>query len=239
MLAALACSTDTGLRVLIANLTAGDRTVRHRGRSAPPRRVDLGAYETRIIDEGPRTTMPERIYATYRIETPGALEEAAARCGEQSTGTFVPVPGETRALHCGTRRGWRRITPEAEVGKPPGRARARQAAAPGYRRAGSCCRSRSENMGTALPNLLATVAGNLFELSQLSGIRLETWNCRRPSPPRIRARSSGSTAPPLAGVTAGRSSARSSSRASASRPRRRPTLRDLARPGSTSSRTTS
>ncbi len=38
----------------------------------------------------------ERISATYLIETPLAVEQAAAvLAGEQSSGTFVPVPGET------------------------------------------------------------------------------------------------------------------------------------------------
>lgn len=37
--------------------------------------------------------------ATYLIETPYALEYAATiMAGEQSTGTFVSVPGETEAL---------------------------------------------------------------------------------------------------------------------------------------------
>ncbi len=41
----------------------------------------------------------ERILATYRIETPLPLEQAAAvMAGEQSTGTFVRVPGETDDL---------------------------------------------------------------------------------------------------------------------------------------------
>ena len=32
------------------------------------------------------------------------------------------------------------------------------------------------NIGPSLPNLLATVAGNLFELRYLSGLRLTTWS---------------------------------------------------------------
>ena len=41
----------------------------------------------------------ERIIATYYIETPFAAEVAAqVLAGEQSSGTFVPVPGETEAL---------------------------------------------------------------------------------------------------------------------------------------------
>ena len=41
----------------------------------------------------------ERIFATYFIETPLDVEKAAASlAGEQSSGTFVEVPGETAEL---------------------------------------------------------------------------------------------------------------------------------------------
>ena len=41
----------------------------------------------------------ERLFATYLIETPLAVENAAAvLAGEQSSGTFVAVPGETEEL---------------------------------------------------------------------------------------------------------------------------------------------
>ena len=44
----------------------------------------------------------ERVYATYLLETPLAVEQAAATlAGEQSSGTFVAVPGEISA-HLGT-----------------------------------------------------------------------------------------------------------------------------------------
>ena len=42
---------------------------------------------------------PDRIYARYFIETAFPLERAAATmAGEQSTGTFLRVPGETDKL---------------------------------------------------------------------------------------------------------------------------------------------
>ena len=41
----------------------------------------------------------ERIFATYRIQTPCEPAKAAEiLAGEQSSGTFVPVPGETEEL---------------------------------------------------------------------------------------------------------------------------------------------
>jgi ribulose-bisphosphate carboxylase large chain len=40
--------------------------------------------------------MSQRIHATYRIETAHSLETAGeAMAGEQSSGTFIDVPGET------------------------------------------------------------------------------------------------------------------------------------------------
>ena len=43
--------------------------------------------------------MTERILATYDIETPIPVAEAAAMlAGEQSSGTFVAIPGETQEL---------------------------------------------------------------------------------------------------------------------------------------------
>jgi len=41
----------------------------------------------------------DRVLATYLIETPHALEHAATViAGEQSSGTFVSIPGETSEL---------------------------------------------------------------------------------------------------------------------------------------------
>jgi len=43
--------------------------------------------------------MPEWICASYLIETPLLVEQAAAAlAGEQSSGTFVALPGETDEL---------------------------------------------------------------------------------------------------------------------------------------------
>src|SRR3990172_1746692 len=44
-------------------------------------------------------SIPEAIRATYYLEAAGSLDAAAAQlAGEQSTGTFVRVPGETEAI---------------------------------------------------------------------------------------------------------------------------------------------
>ena len=43
--------------------------------------------------------MNDRVIATYWMETPLPVEQAAeSLAGEQSTGTFVQVPGETAEL---------------------------------------------------------------------------------------------------------------------------------------------
>ncbi|AMG83121.1 ribulose 1,5-bisphosphate carboxylase [Microbacterium sp. PAMC 28756] len=115
----------------------------------------------------------DRIHAHYVIETGGSLESAAAAmAGEQSTGTFVALPGETPELHARHAATVERITPldDAVV---PSLSGAVASADSRYRRAEVELSFPLENVGTALPNLLATVAGNLFELQQLSGIRLE------------------------------------------------------------------
>ena len=57
----------------------------------------------------------DRILATYWIETPGPLEQAAqALAGEQSTGTFVRVPGETEELRRRFSARVERLTPLEE-----------------------------------------------------------------------------------------------------------------------------
>src|SRR3954454_16118491 len=61
----------------------------------------------------------ERISATYRIETPMAVEKAAATlAGEQSSGTFVEVPGETEELKQRFAARIEKITPLETVTEP-------------------------------------------------------------------------------------------------------------------------
>jgi ribulose-bisphosphate carboxylase large chain len=120
--------------------------------------------------------MSERIVASYEIETAFPLEAAAAAlAGEQSTGTFTRVPGETDALRAAHGARVERITPTGERRTPalPGAAAPESAGTdPVYRRAEVEVSWPISNMGPSLPNLLATVAGNLFELRQFSALRL-------------------------------------------------------------------
>lgn len=117
----------------------------------------------------------ERILATYWIETPWPLEKAVeVMAGEQSCGTFVRVPGETEELRARFGAQIVRITELETVDEPslPGSRAPRSGGRPRYRRAEVVLSFPLENVGPSLPNLQATVAGNLFELSQFSGLRL-------------------------------------------------------------------
>lgn len=117
----------------------------------------------------------ERILATYWIETPWPLEKAVeVMAGEQSCGTFIRVPGETEELRARYGAQVLRITPLEEVSEPslPGSRAPKSTGRPRYRRAEVVLSFPLENLGPSLPNLQATVAGNLFELSQFSGLRL-------------------------------------------------------------------
>jgi ribulose-bisphosphate carboxylase large chain len=119
----------------------------------------------------------ERVLATYLIETPHPLEHAAAViAGEQSSGTFVSVPGETSELKERFGAQVQSIEPLETVDAPslPG---SKPPRAPGarteYRRGRVVISFPFHNFGPSIPTLLGTVAGNLYELQELSGIRLE------------------------------------------------------------------
>ena len=113
----------------------------------------------------------ERLFATYRIETPLAVEKAAAvLAGEQSSGTFVAVPGETEELKQRFAARVEKITPLETVSEPslPGC----RSANGKFQRAEIVVSWSVENFGFNLPTLVSTVQGNLYELSQFSGLKL-------------------------------------------------------------------
>lgn len=112
-----------------------------------------------------------RIEADYLIETAWPLAEAAeAMAGEQSSGTFLPVPGETPELKA---RAAARVILIEDLGPVPAPSLpgAGRPEAP-HRQARVTLSWPLDNMGPSLPNLVAAVAGNLFELKQFSGLRL-------------------------------------------------------------------
>jgi hypothetical protein len=133
--------------------------------------LELGAYASRASGwRGSR--MGARIRASYLIET-GLDVQAAAEvmAGEQSSGTFVAIPGETPELRARAGARVEAIEELERVSSPslPGAAPAPDGT---YTRARVELSWPLENLGPSLPNLVATVAGNLFELRQFSGLKL-------------------------------------------------------------------
>jgi ribulose-bisphosphate carboxylase large chain len=118
----------------------------------------------------------DRIQARYWIETAFPLEDAAAiMAGEQSTGTFVRVPGETDELRERYAARIEKIVELGTVDAPSlsGSGLPKKHSGPVIRHTAEVTLSWPiENMGPSLPNLLATVAGNLFELKPFSGLKL-------------------------------------------------------------------
>jgi ribulose-bisphosphate carboxylase large chain len=120
------------------------------------------------------TTQDSRIYARYWIETAYPLAQAAATmAGEQSTGTFLRVPGETdelRELYAARVESIEEQTPALAPSLPGAGTPANW---DGIRHTAEVVLSWPlHNIGPSLPNLLATVAGNLSELKAFSGLKL-------------------------------------------------------------------
>jgi ribulose-bisphosphate carboxylase large chain len=118
----------------------------------------------------------DRIHARYWIETAFPLQQAAEiMAGEQSTGTFVRVPGETdelREAYAARVEEMRELEPAAGPSLPGAGVPKNAGAHPVYHRAEVTLSWPVANMGLSLPNVLATVAGNLFELKPFSGLKL-------------------------------------------------------------------
>lgn len=112
-----------------------------------------------------------RIRATYLIETPLELDDAAmVLAREQSSGTFVDVPGETEELLERFAARIENLTPLGKVDRPglPGS----EDCGRGFQQGKVEVSWSVENMNFNLPVLISTLQGNLFELRQFSGLRL-------------------------------------------------------------------
>jgi ribulose-bisphosphate carboxylase large chain len=113
----------------------------------------------------------EAITATYFIETPYAPEKAAAvLAGEQSSGTFVAVPGETAELKERFAARVESVEVLETVNEPaiPG-ATSKEGK---YHRAIVKVSWSIENFGYNLPVMVSTLQGNLYEITQFTGLKL-------------------------------------------------------------------
>ena len=114
----------------------------------------------------------ERIVARYYIETPLQPEAAAAiLAGEQSSGTFVAVPGETEELKARFAARVESVQHLETVDTPaiPGGAGFQKGP---FHRAAIEVSWSIENCGYNLPVLISTVQGNLYEISAFTGLKL-------------------------------------------------------------------
>jgi len=120
--------------------------------------------------------MDNPIIAKYLIETPHPVEFAAEMiAGEQSSGTFTAVPGETEELKARARArvtGIKHLEPVNAPSLPGSRSPKNHTGPLMYHRAEVSVEFPFENVGPNLPTLVATICGNLYELSELSGIKL-------------------------------------------------------------------
>ena len=119
------------------------------------------------------TKGPIRIEADYLIETAiDPMQAAEIMAGEQSSGTFRPVPAETPELKLRAAARIEQLEALEPVMTPtlPGAMQPKDKQI--WHRALVTLSWPLDNIGPSLPNLITTIAGNLFELQPLSGIRL-------------------------------------------------------------------
>jgi ribulose-bisphosphate carboxylase large chain len=113
--------------------------------------------------------------ARYFVESPQPLQEVAEIiAGEQSSGTFLELPGETAELKQRARARVTRVDPQAPALEPSLRSALveRRGHSGPFHRGEIEIAFPVDNVGANLPTLLATVAGNLYELGELTGVRL-------------------------------------------------------------------
>ena len=114
--------------------------------------------------------MTQRIVAKYWLETgDDPMRAAETIAGEQSSGTFLKLAAETPELkeRSGARVEALEILDVVDAPSLPGGMASKR-----YTRCLITLSWPLENLGPCLPTLMATVAGNLFELRQVSGLRL-------------------------------------------------------------------
>lgn len=111
------------------------------------------------------------IVVTYRIETSGSIEAMAEKiASDQSTGTFVPVPGETPELKARVAARVLAIRPLADAEYPSW-----PEAAAGHgpiRRADADIAFPLDAVGTDLSALMTIAVGGIFSIRGMTGLRV-------------------------------------------------------------------
>ena len=116
-----------------------------------------------------RNTTKDAIRLTYRIETAGSPERLAAKiASDQSTGTFVPVPGETEELKArvAARVVAVRSLPDVAIPSFPS-----DTAGP-FHRAEADIEFPLDAVGTDLAALMTITIGGVYSIRGFSGIRV-------------------------------------------------------------------
>ncbi|MET0746491.1 MAG: ribulose-bisphosphate carboxylase large subunit family protein [Microvirga sp.] len=123
-----------------------------------------------------QTLTPRRDFtARYLVESYEPIEKVAeVIAGEQSCGTFITLPGETADLKERSRARVLRTEALEDAISPslPNAFADRRGRHGPYKRGIVEVSFPIDNVGPNLPNLYATIAGNLFELGELTGLRV-------------------------------------------------------------------
>jgi 3-oxoisoapionate-4-phosphate decarboxylase len=119
--------------------------------------------------DGGKAMADDLIRLTYRIETTGSVDALAAKiASDQSTGTFVDLPGETEELKA-------RVAARVAAVRPlePGAAASFGGAEVGpFNRAEADIDFPLEAVGTDLSALLTIAIGGVYSIKQLTGVRV-------------------------------------------------------------------
>jgi len=117
----------------------------------------------------------EEFTALFFVESSYPLEKVSEIiAGEQSSGTFISLPGESAELKERSRARVVSITeqPPVNVASLHSEFLKRKHASDKYFRGQIEIAFPVENVGVNIPALLTTVAGNLFEIGEVTGLRL-------------------------------------------------------------------
>jgi len=121
----------------------------------------------------------DRIVAEYLLQSPYPVEEVAAMmAGEQSSGTFVRVAGETDELRARAAAEVLSCEPVGEAAEPALHSAyvERKAKVGPFRIARVRIAFPTGNIGRNLATLAATVSGNLYDIGEITGLKLASLN---------------------------------------------------------------